>query len=70
MAVDIRSGSQTQGQCKGSELAAQNGYQQYVYVGFARGFFLETDSEIANTCTDYCFPETEGAVLCGVIVVV
>jgi dTDP-4-dehydrorhamnose 3,5-epimerase len=64
VAVDIRRGSTTYGHWKGYELTAENGDQLYIPVGFAHGFVtLEPDSEIVYKCSDYYFPETEGAVL-------
>ena len=70
VAVDIRRGSPTYGQCEGYELSSVNGYQLYVPFGFALGFVtLEPDSEIVKKCTDYHAPVTEGAVRwdgCGI----
>ena len=70
VAIDIRRGSPTYGNCEGYELTGENGHQLYVPVGFAHGFVtLEADSEIVYKCTDYYAPETEGAVLwdsCGI----
>jgi dTDP-4-dehydrorhamnose 3,5-epimerase len=70
VAVDIRRGSLTYGQCEGYELSAVNGHQLYVPIGFAHGFItLEPDSEIVYKCTDYYASDSEGAVRwdsCGI----
>lgn len=62
VAVDIRKGSPTWGQCAGFELSADNGARLYVPAGFAHGLVtLRPNSEIVYKCADYYAPETESA---------
>ena len=64
VAVDIRKGSPTYGQWEGYLLSADNGYQFYIPIGFAHGFFtLAPNSEIVYKCSDYYAPETEGSII-------
>ncbi|MGD9916414.1 MAG: dTDP-4-dehydrorhamnose 3,5-epimerase [Paenirhodobacter sp.] len=63
VAVDIRRGSPTWGKWFGAELSFENGRQMLVPAGFAHGFVTRSpDTEIVYKCSDYYFPETEGAI--------
>ena len=70
VAVDIRKGSPSYGQCFGLELSYENGKQLWVPAGFLHGFMtLEPNSEIIYKCTDYYEPKCDGAVRwdsCGI----
>ena len=64
VAVDIRQGRPTYGHWVGHELTEDYGHQLYVPIGFAHGFLsLRPNSEIVYKCSDYCAPETEGALI-------
>ena len=63
VAVDIRRGSPTWGKWFGAELSFENGRQMLIPAGFAHGFVTRSpDTEIVYKCSDYYFPETEGAI--------
>lgn len=63
VAVDIRRGSPTWGRWFGAELSFENGRQMLIPAGFAHGFVTRSpDTEIVYKCSDYYFPETEGAI--------
>ena len=63
VAVDIRQGSPTFGQWHGTILSDENHRQYYVPPGFAHGFLVLSESaDFFYKCTDYYYPEDEGAV--------
>jgi dTDP-4-dehydrorhamnose 3,5-epimerase len=63
VAVDVRVGSPTFGRWVAHELTADGGEQLFVPEGFLHGFAtLEPDTEIPYKCTDFYFPECDGAV--------
>lgn len=63
VAVDIRQGSPTFGQWHGTILSDENHRQYYVPPGFAHGFLVLSESaDFLYKCTDYYYPEDEGAV--------
>ena len=60
VAVDIRRGSPTFGQCEGIVLSAENRRQLYLPEGFAHGFFVTGDhASVLYKCTDYYDPRDE-----------
>ena len=62
MAVNIRRRSPTYGRWAEFTLSAENGAQLYILAGCAHDFAtLKPDSEIDYKCSDYCAPETGGA---------
>ncbi len=63
VAVDVRPGSSTFGQCVGYELSARNGYQMWIPPGFAHGFYVLSQQAITlYKCTDYYDPTCERAI--------
>ena len=64
VAVDLRKGARTYGQCEVVVLSAENKKQFYIPEGFAHGFLVLSDHAIFNyKCTDFYCPEGEGGVL-------
>lgn len=60
VAVDIRRGSPTFGQCVTAELSAENKHQLFVPRGFAHGFVVLSDSAIfAYKVDNYYSPERD-----------
>ena len=60
VAVDLRAGSKTYGQCFGVELSEENNKQFYISEGFAHGFLVLSD--VAKFCykvTDFYHPGDE-----------
>lgn len=63
VAVDARVSSPHYGKWVAKVLSYENGDQLWVPPGFLHGFVtLEDDTEIVYKCTDYYFPECDGAV--------
>jgi dTDP-4-dehydrorhamnose 3,5-epimerase len=64
VAVDIRKGSPTFGQCFGLELSAENKKQLWIPSGLAHGFLVTSESaEFLYKTTDYYYPEFEASLL-------
>lgn len=64
VAVDINSNSPTFGQYVGAELTEENQRQLWVPPGFAHGFCVLSDiADFQYKCTDYYFPQDEGALI-------
>ena len=64
VAVDLRKGSPTYGQCEGVLLTDENKKQFYVPEGFAHGFLVLSDEAVFNyKCTDFYAPEYDGGLL-------
>ena len=64
VAVDIRKGSPTFGKWHGVRLSGENHRQFYVPPNFAHGFVVLSESaDFLYKCTDYYYPEYEGAVM-------
>jgi len=64
VAVDIRKGSPTYGQCVGAEISADGWNQIFVPVGFAHGFCtLEPDTHVAYLVNAHWSAEAEGSIL-------
>lgn len=62
VAVDIRQASPTYGQHYATILDAALGNTLFIPEGFAHGFLaLEDDTVLLYKCSDYYYPETEGA---------
>jgi dTDP-4-dehydrorhamnose 3,5-epimerase len=60
VAVDIRTGSPTFGQCYGVTLSEENHFQLWVPEGFAHGFCVTSDMALfAYKCTDFYNPAAE-----------
>jgi len=64
VAVDIRIGSPTFGQCVIEEVSASNDRQLWIPEGFLHGFrTLEDNTIVSYQCSSVYAPECEGAVL-------
>jgi dTDP-4-dehydrorhamnose 3,5-epimerase len=64
VAVDIRKGSPTFGQCVAAILSAENKKQLWIPPGFAHGFLVLSESaEFLYKTTDYWYPEHERCIL-------
>ena len=64
VAVDIRNGSPTFGECEGVILSEDNKKQFWVPPGFAHGFVVLSDTaDFEYKCTDYYDPSDEGSIL-------
>ena len=60
VAVDLREGSPTYGQCYGVELTEENKKQFYISEGFAHGFLVLSDvAEFCYKVTDFWHPGDE-----------
>jgi dTDP-4-dehydrorhamnose 3,5-epimerase len=64
VAVDIRSGSPSQGKWHGVVLSGERQNQFYIPEGFAHGFLVLSDAAVfAYKCTDFYHPEDEGGII-------
>jgi len=64
VAVDMREGSETYGQCYGVRLSAENKKQFFIPKNFAHGFIVLSDmAEFCYKCTDFYHPNDEGGIL-------
>ncbi len=64
VAVDVRVGSPTFGQCYGCVLSDENHHQLWIPPKFAHGFCVLSDTaDFVYKCTDYYRPEDEGGLL-------
>ena len=64
VAVDIRRGSPTLGQCTGVYLSDENKQQLYIPEGFAHGFCVLSETALVMyKCTDFYAPDCEGGIL-------
>lgn len=59
VAVDMRQGSPFFGRWTAAVLSADNRLQMWIPPGFAHGFYVLRDTELAYRCTDYYCPEAE-----------
>ena len=63
LALDLRIGSVTYGQCLQTELSEDNKYSEYIPCGFAHGFIsLKDNSVVQYKCDNYYMKEE----MCGV----
>jgi dTDP-4-dehydrorhamnose 3,5-epimerase len=64
VAVDIRVGSPTYGQCVAQELSEENMIQMYIPAGFGHAFLtLSNRADVQYKCTHLYSPESEGNIL-------
>jgi len=64
VAVDIRLGSPTFGQCVSEVLSGDNHRQMYVPPGFAHGYCVTSETAIFSyKCTDFYNPATENGII-------
>ena len=64
VAVDLREGSPTYGQCHGELLSAENKKQFFIPKNFAHGFLVLSEyAEFCYKCTDYYHANDEGGLL-------
>lgn len=64
VAVDIRRGSSTFGQCVGATLSAKNNHMLWIPEGFAHGFMaLENETHFLYKTTDYYAKDCERSIL-------
>ncbi len=63
VAVDLRPGRPTYGQCVGVELSADNGKQVFIPTGFAHGYLTLTDeAEVIYKVSDFYSPGHEAGI--------
>jgi len=63
VAVDLRPGSSTYGNWKGTVLSEDNKLQMYIPAGFAHGFLVMSDeAEFVYKVTDFYHPGDEGGI--------
>jgi dTDP-4-dehydrorhamnose 3,5-epimerase len=64
VAVDLRKGSPSYGQCVSQVLSADNMLQMLVPIGFGHAFLTLSDyAEVQYKCSDYYAPDSEGNIL-------